>query len=244
MKNNPFSISFTGADDKTAIFDLLSLSCEYPDIEWGVLYFPEKSGSQRNPSPRWRRDFAEAIGKSRVAAHLCGKQVFDELLDGRKCGKIIEELLGYHRVQVNINARTILFNENDVLNIYERFNEAGINVIMQYHADSIHMINKYLHGKSSGHKKQIHILFDGSKGRGKTPEAWPNPLLLDKELFFCGYAGGLGPETIQTELPKIRAAAGKASYWIDMESGVRTDNEFDLKKVEQVMKFINQKGIT
>ena len=53
---------------------------------------------------------------------------------------------------------------------------------------------------------------------------------------FCGYAGGLNPDTIGDALAAIAARVPDGQpYWIDMESGVRTDDRFDLDKCERVL---------
>ena len=54
-----------------------------------------------------------------------------------------------------------------------------------------------------------------------------------------GYAGGLGPDNIESELQRIAAAAGDAPFWIDMETRVRSDNDeqFDLNKVRRCLEI-------
>jgi hypothetical protein len=54
---------------------------------------------------------------------------------------------------------------------------------------------------------------------------------------FCGYSGGIGPATVVEILGRIAAPDG-ALYWIDMESGVRTDGAFDLAKCEAVCRAV------
>lgn len=49
--------------------------------------------------------------------------------------------------------------------------------------------------------------------------------------------------TEEVELPKISAAAQPGCdypFWIDMETGIRTDNGFDLMKVERVLEISSQ----
>ena len=76
-------------------------------------------------------------------------------------------------------------------------------------------------------------------GRGAAPPSWPKA----REGAFCGYAGGLNPDIIGVTLPVIAACvpAGQP-YWIDMESGVRTDDRFDLDKCEFVMMQVYDAG--
>jgi hypothetical protein len=79
------------------------------------------------------------------------------------------------------------------------------------------------------------VLFDASAGRGLTPRRWPAPL----PGVRCGYAGGLGPETIATELPLIEQAADGEPYWIDMESRLRAGaKDFPLDRARRVLDIV------
>jgi hypothetical protein len=74
------------------------------------------------------------------------------------------------------------------------------------------------------------VLFDRSGGKGILPDKWPEPLF---PKVYHGYAGGLGPDTLEEEIPKILEASRDQTIWIDMESRVRSedDEQFDLEKV-------------
>lgn len=74
-------------------------------------------------------------------------------------------------------------------------------------------------------------LFDVSGGRGEMPESIPVP----KSDHLVGYAGGMGPETVEAYLEMITC---ENPFWIDMESKVRTDGWFDLDKVERVCQIV------
>ena len=78
------------------------------------------------------------------------------------------------------------------------------------------------------------VLFDGSAGEGIAPGEWPKPLAG----HACGYAGGLNPDNMQKNLDAIsRATPDTYSTWVDQETGARTDNKFDLTKVERVLEI-------
>ena len=64
---------------------------------------------------------------------------------------------------------------------------------------------------------------------------WQWRALLDS---FCGYAGGLTPENFEANAMEIAARDGGTHrpFWMDIESGVRTENQFDLAKVEVILK--------
>lgn len=113
-----------------------------------------------------------------------------------------------------------------------------IKFITQHNEANKSITNQF--GQFDGHMISNHqVLFDGSGGLGKSPETWTAPL-LDK---LCGYAGGLGPNNLMTELDKIKnqvqECGGLIDFhtWIDMESKIRTDDKFDLAKVVDVAKI-------
>jgi phosphoribosylanthranilate isomerase len=81
---------------------------------------------------------------------------------------------------------------------------------------------------------RVDWLFDVSFGTGQRPTSWP---VLPVDGAFCGYSGGIGPANVAEILATVAAPAG-AQYWIDMESGVRTDGWFDLAKCEAVCRAV------
>jgi phosphoribosylanthranilate isomerase len=77
------------------------------------------------------------------------------------------------------------------------------------------------------------VLFDESAGRGISPESWDKPL----PGHVCGYAGGINPSNVQAHIDMIAKVAPGYTTWIDMETGVRTDDAFDLAKVRRVLEI-------
>lgn len=230
-------VSLTGADDCVAPEALAALSAQYPFAEWAILYFPEKEGSPRNPSGAWREKFL-ALKLPYTAAHLCGSQVFRELLNPELAPSRITDLSRYRRIQLNINARRQEFTDEEVLAIYRTLLDAGLHLILQYHDASRRVIQMFVAEAVPESLSRIGILYDASKGTGQRPEFWPPMSTVGSTPLFCGYAGGLGPDVLEGELPRIREAATAwrdLPFWIDMESGLRTDGEFDLSKAESVL---------
>jgi phosphoribosylanthranilate isomerase len=76
----------------------------------------------------------------------------------------------------------------------------------------------------------IPMLFDRSGGLGRTPSEWPR-----HPGRVVGYAGGISPETIGDVLASIDSSG---LYWLDMETGVRTDDRLDLDRCEAVLDAI------
>lgn len=233
-------VSLTGADDMVSPEALATISAKHPFVEWAILYFPEKEGTPRNPSAAWREAFL-ALDIPYTAAHLCGTQVFRELLDHQAAPARIADLARYRRIQLNINARRLEFTEEEVLAVYRTLHGAGLRLILQYHEASKRVVDLFLYDLDEDGMKRVDILFDASKGTGQRPDDWPTPHRFN---LFCGYAGGLGPDVLEAELPKIKAAVAQSRrdlpYWIDMESGIRTDNAFDLEKAGHVLAFCHR----
>jgi phosphoribosylanthranilate isomerase len=76
----------------------------------------------------------------------------------------------------------------------------------------------------------IDYLFDTSGGRGEIPLAVPG----HNKARLVGFAGGITPENVLRWIGSVNAQ----NYWIDMESGVRTDDWLDLDKCEAVCRAI------
>jgi len=229
-------LSLTGADDRVLPQVLHKLSKRFNFVEWALLYSLEKEGKPRNPTAAWRESLLQYKGIN-VAAHLCGQAVFKEILDEVTRGKRIADLTRYGRVQLNINARNCDFTDAEVLTVYRVLHQAGLTLILQRHEGSQCVIDTFIEELDSDGYAKVDVLFDGSKGKGVRPTDWPSPLMFGEAPVFCGYAGGLGPDVLPDEFSRIMAAAGDGPFWIDMESGVRTGNEFDLYKVHNVLEY-------
>ena len=79
----------------------------------------------------------------------------------------------------------------------------------------------------------VSVLLDASGGQGiDTPiKVLPN---ADKP-FKVGYAGGINPDNVADKLAYLIQHNEVGDFWIDMESGVRTDDWFDTDKVRRVL---------
>jgi hypothetical protein len=80
---------------------------------------------------------------------------------------------------------------------------------------------------------EVYPQFNASQGSGVLPSEWPAPL----DDTRCGYAGGLGPENLSSELKKIENIVGSREIWIDMETRVRSGKTLDLNKVEKCLQI-------
>jgi hypothetical protein len=220
-------ISLTGADDKTSLAALAQLGEQYPFVEWALLYVPHNEGAPRNPTQRWRQAFFDARLSGYSAVHLCGRLAFEQLLEGT----LPAELLEADRLQLNINARKADFSDAEVLAVFNTALGLGPDVILQYHEGTAGLIQRFLREIPLADKARVHVLLDDSRGTGQVLGVARAPVELNGA--YCGFAGGLGPDNIASVLSALEATG--THYWADMESGIRTDNEFDLAKVRQVL---------
>lgn len=210
----PAFIAFTGVDRVEIASELKALSRDYP-IEWGILVDAERSGQPLFPSAAVR---AELVSKAtlRWAAHVCGTQA-SRIANGP--GDSDLTLPGFQRVQVNHGFQGS--NENQIASSARFGRRLGIRAVLQ----CLDAFPSDL---------RVDWLFDTSFGRGSTPRAWPP---LPKEGAFCGYSGGIAPHNVRQKLEQIAAPPGSV-YWIDMESGVRTDGWLDVAKCAAVCKEV------
>jgi hypothetical protein len=211
--HRPLFVTLTGAGDFTDIGRMADLSARYP-VEWGLLFAPGRQGRGRFPS----LDFVGALierGPMRLSAHLCGEYA-REIVQSGACDALAGWLEGpFDRAQINTSERDV--SADRVSRFAERMGMS--RAILQ------------CRGEFPG-EPGVDWLFDRSGGRGETPSSWPRA----REGVFCGFAGGLNPDTISAALPAIRESVPEGqAYWIDMESGVRTDDRFDLDKCELVL---------
>jgi phosphoribosylanthranilate isomerase len=217
-------ISITGADDQVDIGELVRLSREFPLVEWAILYYPNRTGENRNPSAAWRSEFLARCDFANKAAHLCATAVPSFVAEGLD---FEPELRQFQRIQLNFTRERL--TEERLPQLVSRVRrESGTAFMTQDNEKNTGVAD--LFAGVANHQ----ILFDASAGHGVSPDQWPVPVAGK----FCGYAGGLSPANIEFELDRIQRAAGGQPYWIDMESGVRTDNQFDLEKVGLVLERV------
>jgi hypothetical protein len=204
----PQYITFTGIDRADLLPGMLDLAERYP-VEWGVLVDQAQEGAPLFPDAEVRRVLQAA--PLRLSAHLCGLAA-RAVVDG---GTVGLDLAGFARVQVNHGRAGS--TERDIANSARFGARHGVRVALQCQGDF-------------PRDGRVDWLYDVSFGTGVRPAAWP---AIAEDQLFCGYSGGLNPATVRATLDALPVAPG-AAYWIDMESGVRTGNRFDLAKCEAV----------
>lgn len=213
-------ISLTGADNKVNIKDLEHFSEQYPLFECAILMFPEREGKARNPTIDWREQLYASQVKNR-AIHLCGS-IINKLANQDEA--LIKELSNVQRVQINLKPQWA--NEQLVAQLVEVVKSLPQIEFITQHNESNSQYFSYWDSVSN-HS----YLYDASLGKGLAPDNWSAPVAGKR----TGYAGGLSPSNIHENLVKISSVAGNTAIWVDMESGVRTDDNFDLEKAKEVL---------
>lgn len=230
-------VTLTGADDSVHPANLAVISAVYPFAEWGILFSNGAAAKPRFPSEIWIRAFANAAQqhKMKASAHLCQGYASDLLHNADFSWKRRHPHLykTFQRVQLNFYGMDITPHPRflDVLK------EEGQHktFIFQLDGRCDHLFHQAL---SLG----INVvgLYDHSAGHGVYPDTWPMAVPLAHKA--SGYAGGLTPENIESELTRIHHVANGHDIWIDAESGLRNPEnpkQFDVGRARQ---FVGRAG--
>ncbi|SFI38060.1 phosphoribosylanthranilate isomerase [Collimonas sp. OK307] len=203
-RHTPAFITFTGVDRVELIPGMQALAARYP-IEWGVLIESDREGQSRFPATDVRR--AIQCAGLRLSVHICGHEA-REIAAGKTPPL---DLSGFARMQINHS-----FNGSskaEIQNCHTFAARHGMRAALQCQHDF-------------PSDSQVDWLYDVSFGTGVQPKIWPQ-INIDHPL--CGYSGGFSADNLASIVPTFPVHPGVV-YWIDMESGVRTDDTFDLDK--------------
>ena len=210
----PVPLTFTGVDAHTELARLTAIGTRYPHVEFAVLVGSRtcRAGGNRYPGPATVREFRRRATAAHVrcAIHLCGCYS-RAVMKQEWTAPFSLQAASFDRIQVNSS-------RYDMTAVAAFARLAQKPVIVQWRTLHLHM-------RVPG----IQFLYDESGGRGRNGlKSWP------LRSRFGGFAGGLGPENIRQAVGYVRMTARKGS-WLDMETGVRTNDWFDLDKVEEVI---------
>ena len=228
-------ITFTGIDEFTDIDRLVSIQQRYPKAEFGVLMSKHwDEYTYRYPNP----EFINALRDRglRLSGHLCGSLARDVFACmGGFCNveKQFSSLLDiFQRVQLNVSGLTE-YNSTEII-------PGPLQEIIIQQGDDRRLFEQcYVNNGEF-----IALLLDKSGGSGVD-----TPIVIPQYAFriHVGFAGGITPDNVIDKMNTITASSNVGKFWIDMESGVRTDDRFDLDKVEDVCEkvydnFLTEKG--
>jgi len=218
-------VTITGADDKITFNDLKTIQDKYPFVEWAILFSRSKCGQQRYPSEEHLKTHFEN-NELNLAAHFCG-WYSAQVLENQNFQLITDLPSCFKRIQINYNFKVA---KDWDINHFMAFAE-GVEdreFIFQYNKSNAETLDEQ---EIIGIPSNVHFLHDGSGGRGTEIKEFQEPF----NNIYTGYSGGISTDNIKTICETLNNMKNTNNVWIDMESGVRTDNEFDLKKVETIL---------
>jgi hypothetical protein len=218
-------VTITGADDAVDPEELLALSSEFPWVEWGVLRGgQDRLGTPRFPKPEWVKAFDALVLESMTpvswSLHLCG-ELARHAMGGSPVMFAVLKALTAQRVQLNGFSKYRL----PMLALAQLL--PGTEFILQ----TSDLASEH-HGLDLAklHPNVVNLL-DASGGRGQVA-VW-----AERPESRLGYAGGIGPDNVVAQIEQLLAYTTEQDFWIDMESHVRTDDRFDLDKVQRVLEL-------
>jgi hypothetical protein len=198
----------------------VSLSQQFPFLEFGILLsLTPGDKDARYMAPTIVELILKKLASHDIntALHVCGSAV-NAYVAGDQVVK--RPALYADRIQLNFPLGRVPF---DTAELDKAISTAPYKIITQHFPPNVSLVSALT-------AKNHQVLHDLSGGRGIETADWPEAF----EHKITGFAGGLGPDTIDAALPRILKAACKTNSWIDMESKIRTDGYLDLDLCEAV----------
>lgn len=233
-------ISFIGIDEKTDLGQLNRVAelSNTPEIEFGVLYSESKMAQahKRYPSKKWIEGFVQKFWSGMplysTSLHLCGSAI-EKYLD--KDQYLVDLVNQFDRVQLNFSMAK--FKPDELTEKLFALQKVVDSVtVLQFNKSKAAFIQEFTQQVKTPSRLLYNILFDGSGGFGRVLEEPQKPI----DGFYCGYAGGIGPETVLDIITNIDKVVSDEYYYIDMESKIREDDYLSIDKCIEVVKIVNQ----
>lgn len=220
------TITFTGIDDRTDIKALQRIQHYFPIVEFGVLMSRnwDKNGNRFMRPSRIR--YLEGKGL-RLSAHLCGQIAIDAARNHWYGPTWITQggfSKIFRRCQLNIaNADPNMHTFTDGMLPVEE-------LIVQANSTSNEDLRLWKSIRGGKLVDEVTVLIDPSGGKGLQRETD-----ILRSPHKVGYAGGINAGNIREKIMELESDRRVSDYWLDMESGVRTDDWFDVDKVTEVL---------
>lgn len=234
-------VTITGADHQTDPAEMFAISQAYPFVEWGLLQSYSKQDVPRYPSIETVKHIFKAtnirgVENLNFSFHLCGKLVLDfihgevndhtDFIEDAVCAKSVR------RVQLNFNASDTPVDFGKFIQFLKDYSQ--VQFIIQDNAANYQFVRDVLLARVHN----LAVLQDRSLGTGQE-STWHE----HHGGCFYGYAGGLNPNNVLRRTLDTQRVQPHGPRWIDMESGVRTDDKLDMTKVKSVLSQLHQAGI-
>lgn len=226
----------SGVNEKNDVDEAVAFLRKHKNAEFGVQCSPQKAGYQ-TARFEWLKELTAKLNEQkiegRIALHLnegfvvsfCDGKVPDEIAELLESGNAIG------RLQLNFKIGREVFDSGAVPDL-RTLKQAMQSVQTHPIILSASTPNLPFIGKAHHQKMKFDVLFDDSFGEGLMPEYRKAPLFED---VFQGYAGGLSPENVASELQKIQKVA-KGAVFIDAEGKLKENGSFSFARAEKFVK--------
>jgi hypothetical protein len=216
-------ITLSGIDEKTRLYRLVDKipKEQRHKVEFAILLSANPEGRNRYPSLAWIEDTLNLHEDINFAVHLCGSTARKNALEGK-----------YYFLDDNgEDVKRIQVNGKVSLEELEQFTKMFYQQIITQHVPynaGLNVVNEEIGNGNHA------LLVDASGGKGISPTEWIAP----ETNKFVGFAGGLGPHNLETELLRIKQVS-KPGVWVDMESSLRDENDwFDIDKALKCIELV------
>ena len=227
-------VTITGADDEVDLAFLDDMMSKYPHVEWGILLSQTRKGTPRYPSDLWLARLTDTFYTKfdrSFSAHLCGsmcERLINEGPEIYRTGELVEHSMPGFFTRLQLNSFPEMCDKTDRINAIASALRPGlIEIILPVPNEKVEMAcqRTFLDNVSK--------LYDGSRGTGVEPSEWPQTDFPG----YVGFAGGLDPDNIKRTLDVLCSRDDDRHFWLDLETGARTDDKFDTKKVEHILRI-------
>jgi len=222
-------ITITGADDAVDPKFMGQLALEYPFLDWALLANGKVTRGARFPTSNWIERLREQVSPARLAVHFCG-QLSRRLMDGHDEDIVGNPwLYGVPTFQVNGFSSDLADRLHVVIGQSRRrrwvLQVNGVEAM----TEAIDVRQR------AGDDARVAVLYDPSGGRGQDfldSDEWRRVGNMAWEFKMpIGFAGAVSPTNLEDVAAKVHEFLGGIDFWLDMESGVRTDDKMDKDKV-------------
>lgn len=222
----PKLITFTGVDARTDLVEFSNMAFLYP-IELGFLFSDNNKSNRFTGTGLIHTAYSMGI---KTSLHLCGAASRRAL-----AGEGLPWEADFaHRIQVNSKS----YDPEELKVLADTRKDVHPDAILDEddweddwdeNEDPRPRLAEFIwqHRNVSAWPptiKNARPLLDLSGGRGTLLNAWPD----EPPAYEVGYAGGLAPGKVKDFLRSLPEHTHP--FWIDMETGVRTDDWFDFEK--------------